>query len=206
MEARQGINALLVLEGNKGVSTATLSDDVVEQAAGDRGGRTKWGVTQATYDTFRSACGQPKRLVDYMVPEEMYQIYEIEYWIPSGGGRLPDGLDYVVFQAAVNCGVATAIIMLQEIVGTKQDGQLGPQTLAAVATWDKAALIKAYLDRQKVYYDAIVASDSGQLVNLQGWYNRITKVAAFLIKNKTAVGLTLVVVLAAILAVKNSNE
>mgnify|MGYP003351144409 CR=1 FL=1 len=48
---------------------------------------------------------------------------------------LPSGLDFAVFDFAVNSGVGRAAKYLQSIVGVPQDGQIGPQTIQACNTY-----------------------------------------------------------------------
>jgi len=45
---------------------------------------------------------------------------------------MPDGVDYAVFDFAVNSGVSRAVRTLQKILQVKEDGVAGPLTLAAV--------------------------------------------------------------------------
>lgn len=49
---------------------------------------------------------------------------------PGPGDELPDGLDLLVLDSAINQGPATAIKLLQEALGVAVDGVLGPIALA----------------------------------------------------------------------------
>lgn len=193
MDARVAINQLL--------------DDSETRLYGhvstDRGGPTHSGITQKTYDNWRLAYGLPMRSVQYLTPEEMYAIYTYEYWFPAGGGRLPDGLDYAVFQAGVNFGPPQGVKMLQKVLGVTQDGIVGPKTLAAVAAVDKTALIAAFFEEQKARYNLFVQNNPDQIVNLKGWNNRIALAAQFIASHKRTIGLGLALVVTALLVTQN---
>lgn len=61
---------------------------------------------------------------------ELSAIYKRQYWDKAGRG-LPVGLDYAVFDYAVNSGPAQAARDLQRVLGVKPDGIIGAMTLAA---------------------------------------------------------------------------
>lgn len=172
----------------------------------DRGGATKWGIIQTVYNAYRLSRGLPTRSVVYLEPAEMYAIYTSDYWVPTGGGKLPDGLDYMVFQAGVNIGPQSAVKILQRVLGVTDDGIVGPKTLAAVAEVDQAQLIRIFLEGQRAYYDKVVARHPEQVEYIKGWNNRVSKVASFLAsyvgEHKTLIGLGLFVLLAAAVAAK----
>jgi lysozyme family protein len=108
----------------------------------DPGGATNRGVTQATYDAFRRRNGVATQSVRRITDEEVRQIYRRQYWDRVQGDELPSGVDYAVFDFAVNSGVSRAAKHLQALVRVGQDGIIGEITLAAVeAHPDKARLI-----------------------------------------------------------------
>jgi len=98
----------------------------------DPGGATNFGVTQATYDAYRKQTGQPGRSVRQIQAVERDTIYRLQYWDKIMGDDLPAGVDYAVYDFAVNSGPSRAAKYLQRVVGVKQDGIIGLQTLAAV--------------------------------------------------------------------------
>ena len=51
------------------------------------------------------------------------------------GDDLPAGLDYAMFDFAVNSGVRLAVRKLQGILAATVDGAMGPKTLAAVQSY-----------------------------------------------------------------------
>lgn len=97
----------------------------------DPGGATMEGVTQAVYDDWRAAQEEPKQSVKLLTASERDAIYRARYWDRVFGDSLTAGVDYAVFDFAVNSGVARAIKTFQQVLSVKSDGLMGPSTLAA---------------------------------------------------------------------------
>jgi lysozyme family protein len=97
----------------------------------DPGGATNRGVTQGTYDLWRVDKGLAVRSVKLITPAELMAIYKNRYWDKVGGDQLPSGLDYCLFDFAVNSGPKRAVTYLQRILGVTDDGKIGPMTLDA---------------------------------------------------------------------------
>lgn len=97
----------------------------------DPGGATNRGVTQATYDVWRVDHQLPKRSVKHITPAEVMALYKRRYWDAVSGDQLPSGLDYCLFDFAVNSGPKRAATYLQRVLGVMDDGKIGPQTLDA---------------------------------------------------------------------------
>lgn len=108
----------------------------------DPGGATMRGITQRVYDAYRKQLGLAKKPVKGIAEAELQAIYKVQYWALVRGDLLPRGVDYAVFDIAVNSGVGRAIKMLQHAIGAKQDGALGVVTLEAVRKADPTTLIK----------------------------------------------------------------
>jgi lysozyme family protein len=84
-----------------------------------------------------------------MAGTEYTDIYYRYYWTPSGGRISPSGVDYCVFDAAVNSGVRQAVKWLQRALKGQGlyaeggiDGQFGIQTSEAVLEADPIQLIE----------------------------------------------------------------
>ena len=101
----------------------------------DPGGRTAFGVTQNTYNAWRTKHGLSQKDVFQIADSEVAAIYRQEYWDKIRGDDLPDGLDFAVFDFAVNSGVSRASKYLQSMVGVTQDGVIGPKTVAAAKAY-----------------------------------------------------------------------
>ncbi len=113
----------------------------------DPGGETNKGVIKAVYDSYRKVKGLPIQSVKLIQPLEIEEIYRRQYWRMVKGDDLPAGLDYAVFDFAVNSGISRAIKYLQKLVGVWADGAIGLQTLSAVyaaAKADEEMLIARY--------------------------------------------------------------
>ena len=67
--------------------------------------------------------------------DEVAAIYKQEYWDKICGDDLPSGVDFAIFDYAVNSGVYKASKTLQAVVGVDQDGVIGQQTIQAAKTY-----------------------------------------------------------------------
>jgi lysozyme family protein len=94
----------------------------------DRGGATNMGVTQGTYDAWLTAKGQTTSPVRNITNEEVAAIYKERYWDAVGADTLPWPVSLVMFDMAVNHGVAGANRILQDALQVETDGIVGPIT------------------------------------------------------------------------------
>ena len=85
---------------------------------------TKFGISAAAYPTLNIAA---------LTLADATGIYRMRYWLPASCDHLPDGLDLVVFDTAVNSGVAQSVRWLQRSVEAPDDELPGIATLSAVA-------------------------------------------------------------------------
>lgn len=138
----------------------------------DKGGPTKFGITQRTYTSY---LGRTASIADVktMTEATARAIYRAWYWDLLSLSRLPKRLAVVVFDQAVNRSPRVAAIRLQSILRVTQDGVLGPQTMLAIASADERDLIWEFCRESLRSYIRITQADPSQLVNLQGWSNRV---------------------------------
>jgi hypothetical protein len=136
----------------------------------DPGGATMKGVTQAVYDAWRKKGNLPTQSVRYISDQEVGAIYRDQYWDRISGDDLPSGIDFAVFDFAVNSGVSRAARTLQGVVGVTQDGQIGPATLQAT----KAYVALAVTNKRLAFMKSLsIWSTFGK-----GWSARIADVKA----------------------------
>lgn len=87
--------------------------------AADPGGKTMYGVTEATYHAWlakRKLAAKPVRQITYT---EALRLYRDEYWHPTAVKyNLFPGVDLAVYDAAVNSGVSRGIKWLKASVGS----------------------------------------------------------------------------------------
>lgn len=117
----------------------------------DPGGATNKGVIQRVYDAYRRNKGLSTRSVREITNAEVFEIYDQQYWDTVKADRLPAGVDYAVFDYAVNSGTVRAIKDLQRTVGAPVDGGIGDVTIAAVnaaCAVDEEKLIRDYCNRR----------------------------------------------------------
>lgn len=141
----------------------------------DPGGATNMGVTQAVYDAYRDRQGKSRRSVRAITPDEVADIYKRQYWDTVMCDDLPSGLDYAVFDYAVNSGPRRAAQDLQRELGVTVDGIVGQMTLAAVSKVDVFDLIERLCDRRMKFLRGLKHwSTFGK-----GWSNRVEDVRRF---------------------------
>jgi len=139
----------------------------------DPGGRTNQGVIQRVYDGWRQRQNLPLRSVYEMEPHERDLIYKKQYWDAIKGDSLPQGVDYVVMDGAVNSGPIQSIKWLQRALGVTADGQLGQATLGALeAINDVDFLIGKILERREAFLRALKTFKTFG----KGWMNRVKQV------------------------------
>jgi lysozyme family protein len=123
----------------------------------DPGGMTNLGVTKRVWEEWVGHEVDEKTMRN-LTPELVGPMYKVKYWDKIKGDDLPTGVDYVVFDAAVNSGPGRAAKWLQACVGVEPDGGIGPKTLAAVNAFDTNQLIEDYAKRRLSF-----------LMDLQTW-------------------------------------
>lgn len=75
----------------------------------DPGGATNKGITQATYDAWNDSAKRARQNVQFIHDDEVQAIYRERYWDTVHGDELPSGIDYAVFDYAVNSGPTRAM-------------------------------------------------------------------------------------------------
>jgi lysozyme family protein len=145
---------------------------VVDNPA-DPGGMTNLGCTKAVWEDF---VGHPVSEADMrgLTPDDVAPLYKRKYWDKVSGDDLPSGLDYAVFDAAINSGPGRAAKWLQEAAGVTADGAIGKGTLMAVEAFDIQELIKAYNDKRLDFLQSLPTFETFG----KGWTNRVASVQA----------------------------
>jgi len=106
----------------------------------DPGGATNRGVTLATFRRYVKPDGTVAEL-KAITDAQIATVYYRGYWAEANAAALPSGVDYAVFDFAVNSGPARAVKFLQAVLGVAQDGRVGPKTIEAAQAADAGAVI-----------------------------------------------------------------
>lgn len=135
----------------------------------DPGGPTMRGIIQRVYDAWRKRNGLPKRSVRHIEEHELQAIYRENYWQLVRGDELPPGVDLCVFDYGVNSGPSRSVSHLQEVLGVKVDGNMGPVTIDAVNAADPVEIVKKLCARRRKFVRQIKTYN----VFGKGWNRRI---------------------------------
>jgi len=144
----------------------------------DSGGATMKGITLSVYREWKGNPHISKDELRVIPDEEVYNLYKELYW-DKHGDDLPAGIDYAVFDSAVNMGVGRASKLIQEAVGVTADGVLGPASLSAIQKADPKELIEKFSALKESFYHGIVERKPDQVKYLKGWLNRVAEVKTF---------------------------
>lgn len=133
---------------------------VFENDPDDAGGATKFGIDQRSH---------PDVNIRGLTEDVAQAIYFHDYWAPLHCEELPKGVGEVVMDIGVNNGKDRAARWLQEAVGAKIDGKIGPLTVAA-AVAHVPTIADELLARRESFYISI--AKGSQAKYLKGWLNR----------------------------------
>ncbi|TGT71062.1 hypothetical protein EN802_19185 [bacterium M00.F.Ca.ET.159.01.1.1] len=120
----------------------------------DPGGATMKGVTLANFRRYVKADASKAEL-RAITDAQVATVYRRFYWDAVVGAELPDGIDYAVFDFAVNSGPGRAAKYLQAVVGVTQDGGIGPATLAAARAKPAGVIIDALCDARLAFLEKL---------------------------------------------------
>ena len=134
----------------------------------DPGGMTNLGVTKKVWDEWIGRESSEDEMRN-LKPEDVAPLYKKMYWDRVKGDDLPSGVNYCVFDAAVNSGTGRAAKWLQEAVGAVPDGAIGAKTLANVAAHDADSLVNAYCDVRLNFLKSLKTFDTFG----KGWSRRV---------------------------------
>ena len=135
----------------------------------DPGGATNKGVTKKVYDAYRRNKGEAIRSVREITDVELKDIYRNQYWNVAGCNLLPAGLDYAVFDYAVNSGPGRAVKDLQRTINSVGnqlgvtlkvgvDSDFGQATLEAANACmaiDEEGFIESYCNRRMDFFHSL---------------------------------------------------
>lgn len=120
----------------------------------DPGGATNRGVTKRVWEEWVGH-EVTKDDIKALTVEDVTPLYRKRFWDACKCDNLHAGVDYVVFDVAVNSGTGRAAKFLQEAVGATPDGSIGPRTLAAADSFGPKLIINKICDRRESFYRSL---------------------------------------------------
>jgi lysozyme family protein len=105
----------------------------------DPGGATRFGVTERV----ARANGYTGDMREFPLGKAR-EIYKKLYWDSVRAEELPPAVRFDIFDGAVNSGVSQASKWLQRALGVRDDGVIGPATVAASKTVPGPVLAARY--------------------------------------------------------------
>ena len=166
--AAEIIDAILLREGSEYTNNPA-----------DKGGPTKWGITQATLSRYLQHPASETE-VQTMTRDMACEIYQRLYVAPfTVLAAISPRLLGLLVDSAVQHGTVRAAAWLQEVIGaTPQDGILGPASLERwrpyrLGTRDQDEAYKALLKTRIRFYAKIIHDNPTQATFANGWFARV---------------------------------
>lgn len=136
--------------------------------AGDPGGLTNGGITEATWEAAVQR-GLVSGALDTASRDDLSLILQTEYWSPLCDA-LPSGLDLLFFDGSMMSGAYPKLLQrCLGMIGADVDGMIGLKTLAAVNASDVTTLIKALTGAHYAYLSSL----GGWTTFRNGWTTRL---------------------------------
>lgn len=137
----------------------------------DPGGATNLGCTKAVWQEYVGH-EVTKQDIKELTKEDVKPLYKKRYWDALHGDALPSGLDYCLFDCAINSGVGRAAKFIQQIVGVTADGAIGNNTISAISQISPITLINEFSDKRQSFLESLpIFGTFGK-----GWTKRVQEV------------------------------
>ena len=137
----------------------------------DPGGMTNLGVTRNVWRDWVNRDVDEAEMRS-LTPELVTPLYKQRYWDACKCDDLPRGVDYCVFDSAVNMGSGRAAKLLQAALGVTADGSIGRATIAAATAADPTELLEAFSLGKEAFYQSLPTFATFG----KGWLNRVAHV------------------------------
>ena len=96
--------------------------------------------------------------------------YEINFWDKIKGDAINNqSVATSIFDFAVNAGVSTSAMLAQMVVDAKQDGVIGPETIARINSFDPDHFISSFTLAKIARYISIVKKRPASKKYFYGW-------------------------------------
>jgi lysozyme family protein len=127
---------------------------------------TKFGLSAMTY---------PSLDIKNLTLSQAKEIYYKDWWVKLNLDKAPQAMAYQMFDAAFNHGTGRANQFLQQAVGVKADGIIGPLTIAAAGKIDPLKLVLLFIANRQEYFTNVKTWASFS----KGWMRRMAEAMRF---------------------------
>ena len=109
----------------------------------DPGGETAWGITLATLqDSIMTGIISSGTTPQTLTRDQAKAIYRVRYWNAVKADQFKPAVALALFDSAVNQGPITAVRLLQQSLGVRADGIVGPETIRVAAEISAVSVIQ----------------------------------------------------------------
>ena len=137
----------------------------------DPGGMTNLGVTKATYEAYLGRAVTEDEM-KALTPDTVGPLYKKMYWDKVRGDDMSAGLDYALFDFAVNSGPRQATKYIQNIASVPADGIMGDRTVQQIKTLSPDACIIKLCNERLQFLKQLNTWDTFG----KGWQKRVDAV------------------------------
>lgn len=142
----------------------------------DAGGETKFGISKRQY---------PEIDIPGLTIEQAQEIYRRDYWDAYRCNDLPGPTALITFDGLVQHRPKPAALILQQAIGAKADGIIGPKTVALARAANPHTVVRLMALGRLDLYDAIIRANSKNAKFANGWRGRILDLYEFIITEFT---------------------
>ena len=137
----------------------------------DPGGATNLGCTKAVWEQYVGH-SVTKDDIKALTVADVEPLYRTKYWDAISGDDLPVGVDYAVFDFAINSGPSRAAKTLQAVISVNADGKIGPATLGALETANPRDVVTSVCEARLAFLQSLPTYDNFG----KGWSRRVSEV------------------------------
>lgn len=123
---------------------------------------TKFGLAANTY---------PQLDIENITIEQAKDIYFTDWWNKLGMYRFSNAMRFQIFDAAFNHGMRNTSKIYQRAVGAKDDGDIGPKTLAKASKISEDDRLLRFLSCRIKFYTSLSTFKTFGA----GWMNRVAE-------------------------------
>ena len=136
----------------------------------DPGGATNLGCTKKVWEEWVGH-EVTKDDIKALRVEDVAPLYKARYWDKCRCDDLPLGVDFAVFDLAINSGTGRASKFLQSACGVVADGAVGPATIAAANALNPRELASKICENRIHFLQGLPTWETFG----KGWGRRVTE-------------------------------